>query len=247
VIACGTAYECPAGETCDFLQVVNVKDQFDGANTSHHALEAVGYAYSSATPHGSNVDNAIQGARTDLGWDSVLNCEDCHYGSATNKLQAHGTAKARYMLRDKAGDDSVAGASPNLNGICFRCHIPSGDPAGYDSTQSAYPAHGQAQHVDDTRNIFGILCLNCHGGGEFGAIHGIDGPVTDDNVGDNYNPNAFTWGSALDRISNWDKGASVSCSTRNDFTLLSNCTQHTPSRDYNRGANRIYRDPDPVP
>jgi hypothetical protein len=244
VIACGTAYECPVGETCDFLQVVNVKDQFDGANTSHHALEEVGPAYS-ATPHGSNVDNAIQGARTDLGWESVLNCEDCHYGSATNKLQGHGTANARYMLRDKAGNDTLPTPldTGNLNTNCFRCHIPTGDPADYDSTQSAYPAHGQAQHVDDNRNIFGILCLNCHGGGEFGAIHGIDGLVTDDNGGGSYNPNAFTWGSSLDRISNWTPSASVSCSTRNDFTLLSNCTQHTPSRDYDRGEVRIYRDP----
>jgi hypothetical protein len=159
-IACGTGYECPGDETCQFLKVVDVETQFALTNASHHAV--LGAAYGSAAPFGSNVDNAIQGARTDLAWDSVINCEDCHYGTATNMLQAHGTANARYMLRDKAGNDTLQAPSGtgNQNVNCFRCHIPTGDPGTYPGTESAYSEHTKAAHIDDTLNLFGISCLN---------------------------------------------------------------------------------------
>ena len=244
VIACGTAYECPSGETCEFLQVVDVFSQFDPANASHHAVRE--QAYTSPAPFGSNLDNAIQGARTDLAWDSVLDCEDCHYGTATNMLQGHGTANARYMLRDKSGADTLPTPSSagNLNVNCFRCHIPTGDPETYTSTESAYSQHVQGSHINDLLNLFGISCLNCHGGAEFGGIHGMDGPVTDDDTATSYNPNVFTWGSGLDLIDNWisGPGQGVSCSARQGSTLLSDCTQHG-SQSYTRTPARTYRAP----
>ena len=100
-------------------RVLDVNAQFDpiSTNTSHHAVR--GTAYSSATPFGSAVDNAIQGERTDLAWNSTLNCEDCHYGTATTMLSGHGTANARYMLRDLNGNDVLA-TGGNIN--CYRCH-----------------------------------------------------------------------------------------------------------------------------
>jgi len=246
VITCGVNRDCPTGESCQMLRVVDVETQFDTLNASHHAV--LGAAYGSAAPFGSGVDGAIQGARTDLAWNSVLNCEDCHYGSPTNKLQAHGTAKARYMLRDKSGNDTLPAplGAGNLNVNCFRCHIPSGDPASYSSAQSTYTQHTQGAHIDDTRNLFGISCLNCHGGGEFGAIHGIDGLVTDDDGGGSYNPNVFTWGSGLDLISNWTPGGSPTCSARANPTLLGDCTQHASKTDtsWRSGSQtRTYRAP----
>jgi hypothetical protein len=244
VIACGTAYECPSGETCEFSMVVDVESQFDPANASHHAV--LDQAYSSAAPFGSNVDNAIQGARTDLAWDSIIDCEDCHYGTVDNKLQAHGTANARYMLRDKDGNDTLPTPSSagNLNVNCFRCHIPTGDPETYPGTESVYDDHVQGSHIDDTLTLFGISCINCHGGAEFGGIHGMDGPVTDDDSGSSFNPNVFTWGSALDYIDNWTSGPSqaVSCSARQGSTLLNDCTQHS-SQSYERTPARTYRAP----
>jgi hypothetical protein len=246
VIACGVSAQCPAGETCQLQIVVDVASQFDTANASHHAV--LGAAYASAAPFGSNVDNAIQGqppdGRTDLAWNSTLDCEDCHYGSATNRLRGHGTANARYMLRDKAGNDTLPtpSSSGNLNVNCFRCHIPTGDPDSYDDTLSAYSDHNQGAHINDTLNLFGISCLSCHGGAEFGAIHGVDGPVTDDDGGGSYNPNVFTWGSSLDLMSNWTPGGSLSCSTRANPTLLSGCDQHG-SRSWSRGETRTYRAP----
>ena len=246
VIPCNYDGQCPSGETCNPLQVVDVRQQFDLLNSSHHAV--LGAAYGSAAPFGSNVDNAILGVRTDLAWDSVLDCEDCHYGSPSNMLQAHGTAKARYMLRDKDGNDTLPAptGSGNLNVLCYRCHISSGDAGNYSGSLSAYTQHTQGAHIDDTRNLFGISCLNCHGGGEFGAIHGIDGLVTDDDGGGDYNPNVFTWGSGLDLIDDWIPGGSPTCSAVADPTLLGDCTQHGSKTDnqWRSGSEtRTYRDP----
>jgi nitrate/TMAO reductase-like tetraheme cytochrome c subunit len=244
VIACGTGYECPTGETCEFLKVVDVFSQFDTANTSHHAVR--GQAYGSAAPFGTNVDNAIQGVRTDLAWNSVIDCEDCHYGTATTKLSAHGTANARYMLRDKDGNDTLPAplSAGNNNVNCFRCHISTGDPGSYTESLSAFAEHNQGAHIDDTLNLFGISCLNCHGGAEFGAIHGVDGLVTDDEGGGSYEPNVFTWGSSLDLMSNWTSGVAFTCSARDDKTLLNDCTQHS-AKGGSRAAtqDRTYRAP----
>jgi hypothetical protein len=225
-------------------QVVDVYSQFDPNNISHHAVR--GAAYGSAAPFGSNVDNAIQGVLTDpnnLHWASILDCEDCHGSSDPNvPLAGHGTANARYMLRDKNGQD-VAAADPDH--ICYRCHNPS-------DTVSVYPEHDKSAHMDDTQNLFDISCLNCHGGGTWGGIHGVNDPVTDDdaNPGSPYNPNVFTYGSALDLISNWTSWANrgVSCSSQNSTTApttLNQCDHHGGSSEWGRvsGNTRTYRAP----
>jgi predicted CXXCH cytochrome family protein len=216
-------------------RVIDVNAQFNTANTSHHAV--LGAAYGSPTPFGSSVDNAIQGVRIDLAWDSTLNCEDCHYGTATTMLSGHGTANARYFLRDLNGNDTLATGS---NANCFRCHNPS------DSV-SVFPEHDKGNHVDDSLTIHGIWCLSCHGGGTWGGIHGVDAPVTDDDGGGSYNPNVFTYGSSLDLMSNWNDWTNngVSCSTVTAPTRLTDCDQHG-SRNWTRiggAATRTYRNP----
>lgn len=215
--------------------VVDVAAQFDPNNTSHHAV--LGAAYGSAAPFGSSVDNAIQGVRTDLAWNSTLDCEDCHYGTPGAMLNGHGTANARYMLRDLNGNDTLA-ADAAIN--CYRCHNPS-------DTVSIFPEHDKDVHIDDALNLFGISCLNCHGGGTWGGIHGHDAPVTDDDGGGSYNPNVFTYGSGLDLISNWTSWAKngVTCSAMNSPTLLSDCTQHSGQRYERIGGSptRTYRNP----
>jgi len=216
-------------------RVVDIASKLDTLNTSHHAV--LGPAYGSAAPFGSQVDNAIRGVRTDLAWNSVIACEDCHYGTAAAGLNGHGTANARYMLRNSNGGDTLATGTTIL---CFRCHNPS-------DTTSVYPEHDRSNHIDDSLNLYGISCLNCHGGGEFGGIHGVDAPVTDDDGGGTYNPNVFTYGSGLDLITNWTNWANrgVSCSAKASPTLLSDCTQHS-SQSFDRiGTNptRTYRNP----
>jgi hypothetical protein len=277
VIPCSFDGHCPAGETCNTLRVLDVDEQFNTLNSSHHAVKGPSYVaaancVAAGDPHtcctgagtgptcdlpfGSNVDSAIQGVRNDLNWGSTLDCEDCHYGEGSRPLNGHGTPLGRYMLRDKDGND-VARPVPMdntdlLNTICFRCHIDdaapiSGDPNNYSLTYSAFDQHTQGSHIDNTRNLFGISCLNCHGGGEFGGIHGVSGPVTDDDSATSYNPNVFTWGSGLDLVDDWTTGAAgVTCSARAMDTLVGNCTQHTTNGTANwRDATqtRTYRDP----
>jgi hypothetical protein len=212
--------------------VLDVAGQFDTANASHHAV--LGTAYGSAAPFGSGVDNAIQGVRTDLAWNSLLDCEDCHYGTATTKLSGHGTANARYMLRDRNGNDTLA-TGGNIN--CYRCHNPA-------DGVSTYPEHDKSAHIDDALNLYGISCLNCHGGGEWGGIHGVDAPVVDDDGAGSYTPNVFTYGAGLDYISNWTSWANrgVSCSSLAGATKLNSCDHHG-STEWARGEARTYRAP----
>jgi hypothetical protein len=237
--------------------VVDVAGQFDTANASHHAVLGPAYVFEAdcagfqdphscctdvATgptcdlPFGSTVDDQIQGVRTDLGWNSVLDCEDCHTGPPDPKgavaVSGHGTPTARYMLRDQDGNEAAT-AEPGSTSICFRCHSP-------DDTTGVFTAHvGTTQHTQDSFNIFGIYCLNCHGGGTWGGIHGVDDPVTDDDGGGSYNPNVFTYGSSLDLIDNWSNwdAKGVTCSTLAANTALNNCTQHS-TKDYDRNPPR---------
>jgi hypothetical protein len=157
--------------------------------------------------------------------------------SVPPSTSGHGTANARYFLRDLGGNDTLATVG-NVN--CFRCHNPS-------DAVSVYPEHDKGAHIDDSLTLFGIYCLNCHGGGTWGGVHGVDAPVVDDDGGGSYNPNVFTYGSSLDLISNWTSWAKngVSCSTVNVSTRLNNCTQHG-SRNWERiggSPTRTYRNP----
>jgi len=219
-------------------RVLDVEAQFNTLNASHHAV--LGAAYGSAAPFGSSVDSAIQGvppSGLNLAWNSTLDCEDCHYGPPGAGLTGHGTRNARYFLRDNAGNDSL-GAGSTI--VCYRCHNPS------DSV-SVYPEHDRTNHIDDSLNLFGISCLNCHGGGEFGGIHGQDTPVADDDSTTTYNPNVFTMGASLDKITNWTDWSrnGVSCSSKNSFTKFTDCDQHS-SQSYDRigtTPTRTYRKP----
>jgi hypothetical protein len=194
--------------------------------------------YDPNSPFGAAIDDAVLGVRTDLNLTSTLKCEDCHYGTAGAKLNGHGTANARYMLRDKDGNDTLA-TGTNIN--CYRCHNPT-------PSNSIFEDHNQtSNHMDDSRNLFGLSCLNCHGGGTWGGIHGVDAQVTDDEGGGSYNPNVFTYGASLDLITNWTSWAKngVTCSAIDVDSKLSNCTQHS-SKNYQRlftSAARDYRNP----
>jgi hypothetical protein len=237
-------------------RVLDVEAQFNTSNVSHHAALGPAYVFAAdcvaaSDPHscctgagtgptcdlpfGSGVDNAILGVRTDLAWNSELDCEDCHYGTATTKLSAHGTLNARYMLRDKDSNDTLA-VDPNTN--CYRCHSPA-------DAVSVYPEHDKSAHIDDSQNLYGIACLNCHGGGEWGGIHGVDAPVTDDGGAGSYNPNAFTYGSGLDYISNWSSWANrgVGCSSKSGADRINACDHHGGVTEWSRGETRTYRAP----
>jgi hypothetical protein len=226
--------DCPGGETCTLEVVVDVASQFDTNNAVHHAVLGAAYGPSAGVPAPcAPLDGAILGGWT---WTSTLACEDCHYGPAGTGLSGHGTANARYMLRDSSGNDTLASGA---NILCFACHNPS-------DAVSVYPEHDKAAHIDDSLNLYGVSCLNCHGGGEWGGIHGQNEPVVEDEGRGTYNPNVFTYGAALDLISNWvgTQGTNVNCSAKAKSIpyLLTDCTQHG-QQSYNRGYDRTYRAP----
>jgi len=252
--------------------VLDVASQFDTQNVSHHAVLGPAYVYASdcvaagdphpcctgagtgpscGLPFGSQVNSAIQGARTDLDWNSVLDCEDCHTGPPDPKgpvpISGHGTPNARYMLRDIDGNEQVTTPADADTLVCRRCHDPDGL---LGVATSLYPPHTRSAHMANDLNLYGIACLSCHGGGEWGGIHGVDAPVTDDDGGGTYNPNVFTYGSGLDLISNWTDwtDGGVSCSANNTPAMLDNCGQHA-GQSYGRDParndvpQRVYRLP----
>jgi hypothetical protein len=248
--------------------VIDVESQFDTNNVSHHAVLGPAYVYvtdcvASGDPHpcctgagtgpscglpfGAQINTAIEGVRTDLDWNSVIDCEDCHigppaFGGGSVILSGHGTPNSRYMLRDSSGAEPATPPS-DATVVCLRCHDP-------ESGESLLDAHGNTSHDNNPLNLFDLWCLSCHGGGTWGGIHGVDAPVTDDDGGGAYNPNVFTYGSGLDLVNNWDDFTDngVTCSSKNSNDLLSSCTQHgtktygrEPSKD--DAPQRIYRLP----
>jgi len=248
--------------------VVDVAGQFDTQNVSHHAVLGPAYVYatdcvSSGNPHscctgsgsgptcglpfGSQVNTAIEGVITIHDWNSVIDCEDCHIGppalgGGSVILGGHGTPNARYMLRDHNGAEQVTAPSDDSTVICRRCHDPE--------ASSIFSYHTRGAHMTNDLTIFGVACLDCHGGGEWGGIHGVDAVVTDDQGGGSYNPNVFTYGTSLDLIQNWTDwtDGGLSCSTVANSTQINDCTQHG-AQSYDREPNkddvpsRIYRLP----
>jgi hypothetical protein len=236
--------------------VVDIASRFDTLNAAHHAV--LGQAYTSgdiSTWANPGVLGAIQGVRTDLDWTSTLNCEDCHYGGATTKLNGHGTANSRYLLRNASGSDAIGDfASKTL--ICHRCHDPHVNATNF-------PAHmGQdGNHQTDDDNIYGIACMNCHGGGfpeeyldrgtpttfvtggiPWGAIHGVsdtEASIT------GVTPNLFHYGAALGNTTNWTSLGSPSCGAIEAVTVMNNCTNHngkgtSDAKSYTRTHDRTY-------
>ncbi len=234
--------------------VIDVASQFDTNNVSHHAVLGPAYVYqvdcdgpgdplsccisagdgpTCAQSFGTQVDASIEGVRTDLDWGSVIDCEDCHIGPPDPKgavaLSGHGTPNSRYMLRDSSGAEPATQPS-DATVICLRCHDP-------ESGESLFEEHGNTSHDNNPLNLFSIWCLNCHGGGTWGGIHGVDDPVTEGDAGlGTYDPNVFTYGSGLDLINNWTDftDGGVTCSTNGSNDLLSSCTQHSGSKTYGR-------------
>jgi hypothetical protein len=245
--------------------VVDVKSQFDVTNPSHHAVLGPAYGPGSTpdtTAPGGSLAGAVFGTLADgstpITWESTLSCEDCHYGSATTKLNGHGTTNSRYMLRDASGNDAVGDfSSKTLN--CHACHDVHANPTNF-------PAHtGQdGNHQTDNDNIFGIACLNCHGGGlvesyfdkgnpasyvsgafSWGMVHGV--PAAAPTI-TGVTPNVFAYGNAIGNVTNWTDLGSPSCGAIEPVTAINNCNNHngrgtSDGKTYTRPYSRAFRAP----
>jgi hypothetical protein len=254
--------------------VVDVKSQFDPINVSHHAVlgPAYGAGATPATPApGGNLAGAVFGTDAHgnaITWESTLNCEDCHVDTDREGvdvgLSGHGSLNARYMLKNASGLDA-SGDFATLTLNCFGCHNPR--LPGGTGILSNYPEHvGQdGNHMVDADNLYGIACLNCHGGGypdqyldgrgdpqaylpdgiPFGAIHGVPSAAQTPN---SHTPNTFTYGSALGNVTDWTDLGSPSCGAIEPVTVMSNCNNHSgggtsDDQSYTRSYSRSYRAP----
>jgi hypothetical protein len=238
--------------------VVDVKSQFDPANVSHHAVLGPAYGAGS-TPYtaapGGSLATAVFGTDSHgnpITWESTLNCEDCHLSTDREgvdvDLVGHGSVNARYMLKDANGNDALgyyaSSADRTLN--CFGCHNPQ------ILSQSNFDKHvgRDGDHLLDGNNLYGIACLNCHGGGypdedlldgaifvPFGAIHGVPASTA---TPYGHTPNTFTYGSAIANVTDWSDLGSPSCGAMPSVTVMSNCNNHDNGEATGQSYDRVY-------
>jgi hypothetical protein len=119
---------------------------------------------------------------------SVMSCADCHTsdGALGTQGNAHG-ADSEYLLKD-ANDATalVEGGYVDQQMVCYRCH----DPVSYSpSAPNGAHGHGTTLWSDTPMTLvgsaragatggtvaatrFGNVCTQCHGGTNFGVIHG---------------------------------------------------------------------------
>lgn len=182
-------------------------------------------------------------ALSNSGWDelSTTECADCHLPGKTTGSQpysnnAHGSVNTEWMMDDASGldaapVDSVSGTTMTV--VCVKCHNAetyayNGSVTGY----SRYTQHVKSAHMDGVDNVFGNGCMNCHGGGAWGSIHGQSTVVTDDDGKGSYNAIFFMDGASIDYWS--AAGSSVTCSARGSLSTYNlGCTQHG-SQSYTR-------------
>lgn len=129
---------------------------------------------------------------------------------------------------------------PDRN-ICFNCHRAD---VYYANSAGAYAADavasnlsrvdhnpardtGDTQEFQDARNIWGIACMNCHGGGNLGTIHGTGGaPADTTNVATSPRLGfRLIYGAAWDAYTA-SVATGVVCSIQNAASQVSACTTH---------------------
>jgi predicted CxxxxCH...CXXCH cytochrome family protein len=196
---------------------------------------------------------------------SVMGCADCHTTDGANGASgnAHGSG-SEYLLKDGAGG-AAEGSVVGVNEICRRCHQMAAG-VGYESVSKSYShTAGNASDFNDSvaqvggarltastpkgnaGTVFGIACLNCHGGSQgtgaaagdtnsFGWIHGTNQvfPAGSNGAGTTTrNAYRFMNGSSLrfyqPGATTWDTGTGT-CYTLGGSGVTSgfgNCGQHS--------------------
>lgn len=144
-------------------QLTNVAAEFNPNQRAHHALMA----------RGKLTSDTLSALLWDNGWDtkSFTTCSDCHY--------VHGQPTGDYaqfqdaMLR--TSNPAGAGAVDEDHVVCYLCHAFSVYSGGANAGLSrvGHPISA-ANHEDNAANAWGVWCMNCHGGGQQGGIHGTD-------------------------------------------------------------------------
>jgi len=173
---------------------------------------------------------------------SVMGCADCHTTDGANgdAGNAHG-ADSEYLLKDAAGG-ATEGTYAGTSYVCWRCHASAMYFGGTGHTGNAGDYQDKTALLGTARvsdgkgsNRFGIACINCHGGGEFGGIHGTSTTFAtgEDGGAGTRQAYRFTNGASLrfyDPLG-WT-GTGATCFTLSTADAWGGCTQH------NRGTSR---------
>jgi len=192
----------------------------------------------------------IPSANWNTGWNemAVMSCADCHTndGANTTSGNAHGSG-SDYLLKDATG--GATRGSGNTTYVCARCHAAAPYAQG-----SHVPNGNYYDGRTGSGGVFGIGCLNCHGGSPgnvgtaqapttpeggtgislagFGRIHGTSSIFTN-NAGGTRMAYRFMNGGSLRFYSpgtgtgaaQW-QGASSACYTISTADSWSGCTAH---------------------
>ena len=172
-----------------------------------------------------------------------LHCSDCHL----NEANAHGTRNTWYMLSNSTGTDVAFanGGYTTSTNVCMRCHAGATYAmSGGAAANSRYP-HATCSTARAATSISTLgaaatmNCLGCHGGDEFGGIHGTNGTYSVGRTGTVskkyrfmgsggamrfYSPNGANITTVTD--ANWETGTTSSCYTIAAADSWGSCTQH---------------------
>ncbi len=202
--------------------------QFNPDNRSHHAVIEQGENQS-----GSIANNYVIPFMP----SSTVYCSDCHgSNSTTGPAGPHGSTNSYIM----------AGSSESTTNVCFKCHKASIYRDGGAGSRVDHPLN--TGHTDDDMsgsnqgNAWGIWCMNCHGGGEAGGIHGTNAGLGPDGgtspLGDHFMNGAaitgFTegsWASAKKDI------VSIECWSKGTADSVTSCDQGHSGRSVDPNFN----------
>ena len=189
---------------------LNVFDQFNTANYSHHAVRGQRYTKTTGLAFGVSLTGAgllsttvaNSSGGTGMADNSTLHCNDCH----STAWSAHGSAN-EYLLQTATAANPAAEHTGPTDYVCVKCHVNGsyngttgnhvGNASDYvhssASTGTARITGGNGGHIT------GIACLNCHDGAVgFGGIHGFPNTTySAGGSGGTYNKRRFMPGSSL--------------------------------------------------
>src|SRR3989338_10430133 len=169
------------------------------------------------------------------GWSetSYVTCSDCHYVHGAPTGGNYYTID--YLLRTY--NPAGAGATNEEHVLCFKCHrYDVYHASGANRTRSRVTHPINTNHDVNTDNAFTIWCLNCHGGGANGGIHGSNAGV---GSGQDYLGLHFMNGAAMTGFDYDDGSGGIDCWTNNNPTAydLSCASGHSGNKAANYNFN----------
>ncbi len=129
--------------------------------------------------------------------------------------------------RDVYGDENLDGVTATYANLARVSHDPTGNANTFESGGT---------------NKWGILCMNCHGGGDLGVIHGTN--AGKGASGNSFRGKRFLYGATWTGVTRATTTTAVACWTKNSTDSVNVCTQghggssgNTANYDYESAAD----------